>query len=529
MKQKVKLLSVLCSLSFIVALGYFLNNETTTIYGDDLDFYIKRYQENSLLKVFSNLGDAGKFRPVSMLVAKAGLHLFGKNLHSYFLFNVGVQSLIICAFAFLLRLFLRNMVVSWLLALPVGLSRFAHYNIAQIYTGGPLEGLGLLVFVVTLYYLFKFMLDEKNERTYSARYLWWALFFAHVNVYVHERYITVLPFVAMLALFYPLKSKLLWKQKSLIVAVSALLVLSNYLLKTCVYHYGFFRGTGGDQQMKFNVDSMLGFLQDAVLSMVQYNSGEQGWTGLNFTSVDLFHQVMASVAMGGILLMFILFFATAARAGRTERKNEHGKTIYVVVALLMLMILCLVPAISTVRMEHRWLQAPFTIMILALIFAVYNARIKPAAVKHILAGAVALCFCISDYLYYESYKKYSYWNGAEYTAKLFREAYFNGTIRKSTRTLYVFVEDRVHFPSSGFLWILEGGKFFEYYAGRAKNMAIIDTGMFHDRDQLPCITALNKETEQVIGWDGSHVSELTDKVLSDRARLRGDGAKPAVE
>jgi hypothetical protein len=516
-KKNITSLLILFGLSFVVTLVYFTSSETATIYGDDLGFYMTAHGRNGLGALFAHLYGDGKFRPVSGILNNINLLVFDKNLHNYFLFNVFVQSLTICTFSRTINLFVKNTFLSWLLALLLGLSRFAHYNISQIYNGGSMEGLGVFLFTLALYFIFKYMLDENATPQRSIRYLAWAMVFANLDVYVHERYIVVLPFIALLVLFYPLRNRLAIKQKLTIASIAIAGVGLNFLLKLYVSHSQFFVGTGGDGSMTFDIDRMLGFFQDAVLSIVQYNSGEQGWSGTNFAAQNIFHQIIAFITIEFILLILVLFFITAPKPDKTDQKETEGaKSRYIVISLFVLMLFCLIPAVSTIRVEQRWLQAPLATLLLILFYAFYNIRTKFKVAKYAVFGVFVLYFFVSDYYYYVGYRKSSYWGGAEGTATNYKEACFNGTIRKQTKTLYILVGNRVHFPSGALLWDLVDGLFFDYYQGSKKKIIILDFDMYKDKTQLPYIVALNKETEQVIEWNGIWLVDVTDKVLNER-------------
>ena len=73
----------------ICALIYFVNYKwhTFTIYGDDLLIY-NYYGEPDITKHLSISTTLQKYRPVSDLVVRMILSLFGKHLFKYYLFNV---------------------------------------------------------------------------------------------------------------------------------------------------------------------------------------------------------------------------------------------------------------------------------------------------------------------------------------------------------------------------------------------------------------------------------------------------------
>ncbi len=503
---------VLALVSFLITWAYFFNNEALTIYGDDLQYYLDHKDGHTIRGLFTDLAYVGKYRPVASFFANLNYLLFDKDMHAYFMFNVCVQSLILCAFTYTVNVLTQNLFLAWLLALPVGLSRFAHYNNYQIFTGGPMEGLGELVFIIALYNIFVFLLDRENTTRSSMKYLLWALFFVNLDVYIHERYISALPFVPLLALFYPLKNKLRPTQKLIVASTTLLLVVLNVCIKIYGLHTNFFHGTGGDVNMTFNIDRSLGFLQDAILSIVQYNSGELGWMGQNFASVPVVHQLIAFIVIEFILMVLIVFFITAPRKSDATQ-NENSR--YLLASLFVLMFFCLLSAVSTLKLEQRWLQAPFAVFFLIVIYAFYNIRVKFSLTKNIFFAVFVTYFMVSDYYFYQSYKKYSYWTGGEMTALVFKEACTNGVIRKDTKDLFFIVENRWTFGHTAFDWVLASGGFFQFYQGASKKFIYLDVNMFTDKDQLPFLQNFNKKNEQAIKWTNGYLVDVTDEIMNE--------------
>src|ERR1017187_2569540 len=126
---------------FFITCAYFINIETHTIYGDDLALYVNHFKNKTAWDALNFYAPLGKFRPVSGLINTLILFIFDKNLHYYFLFNIGIQTLITCVFALILDLVLQSPLLSVVIGSLVGLSRFAFYSVTQVLNGGTSEGL----------------------------------------------------------------------------------------------------------------------------------------------------------------------------------------------------------------------------------------------------------------------------------------------------------------------------------------------------------------------------------------------------
>ena len=440
--------------------------------------------------------------------------LFGKDLHGYFVFNVFIQTFISCVFALILNLFIDSKFLSFFLSLLVGLSRFSYYNIIQLLNGGSLEGLALLVFLLMVYFLMRYFLNKARDARDNYKYLLYAIVFANIGMYVHERYVVLLPAILLIALLHPVRYKLTIKKRMIICLLAVFSLYINYFLKVNVCHYAFFMGTS-NQPMVFSMDRSVGFLQDAVLSIIQLNSGEQGWAGLDYTKIHVIHQIIVMFIVEFLALVIILYAIRMNKAYKSGNKSDLS-SLYIIVWLFLLGFLCLVPAVSTIRLEQRWLQAPFCTFILIILIAYTQIQTRYETAKSVLLVLFVCNMFVSDYNYLQGFKEKSYWTGAETTASMYRVAATMGVVKRPAKNLFILAEDK-RFNKDALLWDIGLGRIFDFYNAGNKNIIFLYADcVFNDSLQLPYVLSLNKETDQIIKLNGYEPSDYTDAFFKQR-------------
>src|SRR5260221_8377294 len=198
----------------IIIFLYFLQWKTHCVYGDDLNVYsqymgLKTFSEKMNMPVA-----ALKFRPIHGISIQLLIDSFGKNSNGYYWFNVLIQSINTLIFARLLNLYLKSPFLSLLFGLLLGLSRFAFFNIVQLTSGGALEGLAITFFLCCLYSIVK-ILRSGNEKTQSSANFLYAILFANLSTYTHERYIVLFPFLLLVLIVDATLKKVKQRRKSL--------------------------------------------------------------------------------------------------------------------------------------------------------------------------------------------------------------------------------------------------------------------------------------------------------------------------
>jgi len=509
-----------CILFLILVYGilayYFSGIKTSTIYGDDLMCFQDHFTIRSFTGQINSLGNTHKFRPVYLIVVNAIIDLFGKNVYKYYFFNVGLQALNTLLFAITLNLFLNSKLLSAFISLLIGSSRFAYYNITQVMYGGSLEALAMTFFLLSLYFILKVMLNKEPSGKQNFKNILWALLFSNLAIYTHERYITLFIFIAIIVLFYPLKSRINYRQKTILCSLAFLSIGVNIGIKKYIFGFSFFVGTAG-QDIKISFSQVFGFLKDGLLSIIQMNSGPGGTIGMSYTGLDTFYKVLLVVIIGSLLMIFILFFISAVKL--IKLKNENGAAyINLVFYLTILFILCIMPAVVTIRLEQRWLQASFSIFILIVALAFKNIDTKHNAIKAVCFSLFAFLFLISDHHYLATANKIVFIKYAEWMASEYKEAMFRGAIHPNTENIFIYDQQQNSEHECTINWILADGYNFEFYQGKRKNIIYLDSMMFTDKGELNYLMNFNKDRDQVVSFQ-TYVTDITDQILEEKEKF----------
>ena len=290
----------------VVVFLYFLQWKTHVFYGDDL----LTYKYYTGLKTFSekvNMGAAvEKYRPIHGISLQLIIDSFDKNADGYYWFNVIVQSINTFIFACLLNLYLATPVLSILFGLLLGLSRFAFFNITQLTSGGALEGLALTFFLACLYYVVK-QFKSGGDKTLGPANMLFAILFANLSLYTHERYIILLPFLLLVLIATTTLKKVKQKQSALIAALIIGSILLNVFVKKYVFGMSFFVGTGGTH-VDFSFSTAFSFLKEAVLNIFLFNTGPQYLVGNSFSSLSSSYKLITVLALLFVGFLLIKFF-----------------------------------------------------------------------------------------------------------------------------------------------------------------------------------------------------------------------------
>ena len=477
------------------------------MYGDDL--YI--YKNHEGLKSFSDKISIpvvfDKYRPIHGLGMHFLIELFHKHTGGYYAFNVAVQVANTFLFAFIVNLFVRSYLLSLLAGLIVGLSRFAYFNITQLLNGGALEGLAMSFFLVTIFFLIKSSIGDgiiKERR----RNVLLSILFANAAMYTHERYIVLLPFIALMVLLYPGFRQLGSKRKMIVCILSLVSILVNVVLKKIIYGMPFFVGTAGTN-ISFSFSSALSFFADAVLSVFQFNKGPEYLVGIKFTDLPFFDKILVAVFFTGVIATLVIFIRDTKNAF-ASRNTERINQFWLFVFLLILFGLCLVPAVVTIRLEQRWLQASYAILVFALIVAFNNLSFSNGNKRIVLPFFFILLLWI-DFNYLKKGANNIYITYSQKMATEFERAINNGIIRPGINNIYIWEKQRDANSERAINWDLAEGYFFEFYQKQHKNVFYIDSNYLNkDTINDTTLKRFNASTDQVINLENGIIDITND-------------------
>lgn len=485
---------------FLIIYFYFLQWKTISIHDDDLLLYkafdgLKGFEKrNNVSLLFS------QYRPVRDIFLRIIFDLFGQNFEAYYLFNVCIQTINTLLFAFVLNLVLRSMTLSVFLSLVFGLSRFGFYTITQLFDGGVLEGLAMSFFLLFLYFITRLACNSNLSIKEKRISISWCILFAAFSMFTHERYIVLFPFILLVILFFPKLMNLTVKTRAMLFLLALTPVVLNIAVKTLIYGFPFFRGTGG-ADIKFSMESAFTFLWQAVLAVFQFSKGPEYLTGLQVYALPLFYQILVAAIILLLAFVFVFYFIKLV-AGSVAKKFGYPPYSGIIFFLPALFFLCLVPVIFQVRAELRWFQAPLCILVLLFVLALEGIPTIKRKQKYLLLLLVGVCFLLTNYYYVEHGSKNLYYSTSARIGNVFDKAIKDGVIFPGRTNLYIVERERNADRETEAKWALVNGYFFVPYEKKSKQLVFTDLNtMQYDIAGGRLHNGFNNANDQIVFLD----------------------------
>lgn len=490
---------------------YFLQWKTHTMFGDDLYIY-KAYSGMSTFSERTNLPvDFGKYRPVHGISMQVVIDTFRENVDGYYIFNVLVQSLNVILFALIANLFLQSAFFSLCFGMLIGLSRFSFFNITQLINGGMLEGMSISFFLASLYFMLRIFRIEGRDNAINKRDMLWAILFANLSMYNHERYLVLLIFQALFVFLAPSLKPQPRSQKWQLLAIIIGSLFLNALLKKFVFSMTFFMGTASTE-MEFSLSRSLSFLWTGLQSLFMVNRGDLYLVGAVFSDLPPIYKLLCLITTAGLLLPLLLFIRK--QIARSTMKNISPGLILTFL-LGVLFALFLAPAVSTFRLEQRWLQASFCILMIMLVVSLGSFDFPNRNVRNLMFSGFILIFLVADRTYLSRGAENIYIRNSHRTATIFSNAVRNATIGSTTNNLFIILPHHDINIENDIRWTLADGYLFELQKASAKKIIFVDSvyqrtlGM-----QLPELQKFDKDKDQIIFYNGK-ITDLTKQYSKD--------------
>ncbi len=474
---------------YIIIAVYFYGGRSVNFYGDDL--IASKYHENQPTlwgKINANIGDQ-KFRPVQGLVQHWIMIAFHGNSLYYYFFNVFVQALDAVLLFAILNMFLQAPLVSFTFCLMFAISRLTAYNITQLIFGGSLEALVTGFFLMTLYLIVKAIKVRNQPANYYNKIFLWCILLTNLAFYTHERYIVLFPFIIMVMFLFHFHEKFNVRKKLLLSALCVFSIAVNAYIKIGIYKVPFFKGTGSSN-ITFSLTSTLTYLQQAVYSIVGVNMGAPNMTGLQYDDLSPNYVILEKLFIFPFVAVVGFYIVKLTRSA-IKKENDAQRNLMLYFCLICLFFALLVPAIVSVRIEQRWLQASFCILVIAFAIALNNIGQKISYLKYILSAAAVILFVSIDAHYYYKSLDYYYFREADRSVGLYIKAVNTGVIKQNTKALYVYQKQFNVDEQCGIRWVIDDGYLFHFLGGKYKDLFFIDSTSNHS------VSAIN-DSAQII-------------------------------
>jgi hypothetical protein len=331
-------------------------------YGDDLYNIIATLKDHVFVGTWQSALTSEfyeKYRPVFHLAWFALAHISHTDLRGFLAFVFFLQlANAVVFFTIAMELSNRNRVVSLVLAFTFATSRFALYQVTQ--ATGMVEALALLFFLLTIAALLKTARHPEQK-------VWpWAVVALYfLCVHSHERYISVSPILAVaIALSRPHSGTRYLNRFAAAIVVLAIPIL-NILIKTAMLHSAFFVGTGSTH-LDINAARIVDFCKQAIFSIFGFNYGPEYLVGHSIVfDVDVPGDTISRSLAGTFT---VSTFIAVCYSLISEEKISARKIAYPLFGIVLIVLL-LVPPVLTIRVEQRWLYAPFAVVLGLLAWA----------------------------------------------------------------------------------------------------------------------------------------------------------------
>ena len=440
-----------------------------------------------------------KYRPVFALAAGSLFGSFGDRISLYIAANIALHALnATLVFAVLRRIGGKSIFVAAGLAVAVAASRFALYQTTQV--TGLVEGLSLTFFLSALYFWIRAMRASSGH----AGLLAMAAASASLALLTHERYAALVIWLPLAVLLAPHGARVGWRLRAGVAAACIAALAFDMVYKVFVADVALLMGTGG-QRIDVNLGRIADFLGDGVSSLLGVNSGPDYLIGVRF-------EALPSHGKWVFLAMFLapmivsvglsLRWAWLRRSGLSSGWRAH----YEWLSLGVLMAAMLAPGVITIRLEQRWLLAPF--IILVVIFAeraAFAAALWRPGVRAAFGLSVAIGSLGLDTLYANGFSQVFFVTAGRFATHVKTDVVEAGR-GAGEHLVFVTSPDNCN-------WALLGGRFFEIY-GRGRKVVMCPQSL----SEL-ATSHFSFDEAFVVKPDTGRIEDMTESMRKQASRL----------
>lgn len=328
------------------------------IMGDDLAVIMTR--DVDIWDAFVPKGT--KYRPVYRLFAILSAHLFDDRYELYFWLNIVMNIVVSLAlYNFVKRITADKRFVSFAVTALYICSPFIYYNIMQVL--GFMEALCLLLLIVVFHYSLSYMQGKNNA-------VYYAVIAAVLLTFTHERYVVISPLLVIIVLCaeHEKISVRAWK------ALICLLPLGiNFLLKKLVFQTDFMVGTSGTN-VSINLTTIFNFFTSGLLAIFGIYDGVEYLVGTGFSK---YPDTYRGLSVAVVVLSFVLLFVYIAQCVvfTKDKRGRIRELKFLLIAAAAIGVL-LISGCVTVRIEQRWVAAPFVAYVAYLGYIISRIQFK---------------------------------------------------------------------------------------------------------------------------------------------------------
>jgi hypothetical protein len=422
---------ILC-ISIVVNAGISIKG----LYQDDILMWSTRRGVGFIKYVFPD--EMRKFRPVYWIVAWIYQGILNNNLILIVPINILIGAGIAIAVYFFAKRLAKSKEIAFVLAAMFAVSRFSYYNIGQFL--GVMEAMALIFALAMLYFLYGYI-NGKNDMNF-----YYACIVYFINCFTHERFMVLFP---MLLFAVIVKEGRRILNAAISIATFILIIYIRFMaLKSFVPE-----GTGGSKVSEtFKISDLIFSLKTEILYILGINTGQEYLCGIRFLDANIIARVIIVISI--IALIGFLAKFTYSLIMNSEKLN----LIWIKNTLLFLgfIIGSIVCSAVTIRVEMRWIYAPylFVLLLIAYIYGIDNkltvkrfknkkigtslSRIFHVSIPSVLFLATwAFCMIAADIYYRGYYGKIHIFFGQHRANSLANETYYKYNKDLSGKKIYI--------------------------------------------------------------------------------------------
>jgi hypothetical protein len=270
----------------------------------------------------------------------------------------------------------------------------------------------------------------------------------------------------------------------------------NATYKILVLHSPFLVGTAGTD-LDFNPARIVEHLDQAVLSIIGVNKGPEYLVGVRLISLPWYPARILALTFAFTVIIFIVM----GIKGAFEKQHRSLSAPFWLsvrwpILLSLLAFLLLVPAISTIRLEQRWIFAPFILMLLVSAWAVGQWENRTKVIIWPLIIILSTSSILLDSLVVKHFDQVYFVYAARFADMVKRD-----------------IADKYPGQSSGIIllaksehceWTLNNGGFFRIYGGHAREVKCLGG------NPTPSEASNNTEMRVFAEIPPGHLSDVTN-------------------
>lgn len=427
---------LLIGIAFIINTGISIKG----LYMDDLLMWSTRRGTGFFRYVFPH--EMRKFRPVYWAVTWIYQGIIKNNLDFIVPINIVIGAGIAIAIYFFAKGLARSKTMAFLFAAMFLVSRFSYYDIGQYL--GLMEAMAMIFAFAICVCLYKYINGQAN------RYFYYACVFYFLDCFTHERFVVLFPMLIF--------AVIVKKGYRIINAPVAIItfILANYIRFAALKSF-IPEGTGNSKVSEtFKLSSFFASVKTEILYLCGINTGPTHLNGIDFKDANIAVKILIIIG----IFAFIMFICKSVYSILMRSKKIEFDWIKNILLFLGFIIGSIVSSAVTIRVEMRWLYAPFLFLLLLTAY-IYGVDKKIAVrksknkvigtslsrifhvsfVSAILVMVWGFCMLVGDMYYRGYYNKIYLFEGQNRANSLANETYYKYDKDLSNKRIYIIKND----------------------------------------------------------------------------------------